>query len=385
MMQTDGVKLPPEQEFQFTDSNVKFKYIDAIRGVAILMVILVHTAQKVSGLDSFTKFFTGYGALGVQLFFVASAYTLCISAETRKNESQPLVKYAIRRFFRIAPLYYLGIIGYFFLALTTAYFSNGRISIPEHYTLLNIISNVLFVHGFYPPANNNIVPGGWSIGTEMAFYVVFPMLFALASKYWVSIRNVILGVLIGFLFSQITLLVLASNGISVSNDFVYCNLINQIPVFILGIAYYFWSTLKNQRFNWKMDVLAFVVLSGVSLYFRKLSIEIPYLLSCIPFISGLSFLFLMELFRKLDILNSNILVRIGKVSYSMYIIHFIFAWLMTSLIAPLFNKILISEVTLLLLYPTVVASTFYLATLSEKHIEKPFIDLGRSIIKNKLN
>jgi peptidoglycan/LPS O-acetylase OafA/YrhL len=69
----------------------------------------------------------------------------------------------------------------------------------------------------------------------------------------------------------------------------------------------------------------------------------------------------------------------------MYIIHFIFAWLMTSLIAPLFNKILISEVTLLLLYPTVVASTFYLATLSEKHIEKPFIDLGRSIIKNKLN
>lgn len=385
MMQTDGVKLPPEQEFQFTDSNVKFKYIDAIRGVAILMVILVHTAQKVSGLDSFTKFFTGYGALGVQLFFVASAYTLCISAETRKNESQPLVKYAIRRFFRIAPLYYLGIIGYFFLALTTAYFSNGRISIPEHYTLLNIISNVLFVHGFYPPANNNIVPGGWSIGTEMAFYVVFPMLFALASKYWVSIRNVILGVLIGFLFSQITLLVLASNGISVSNDFVYCNLINQIPVFILGIAYYFWSTLKNQRFNWKMDVLAFVVLSGVSLYFRKLSIEIPYLLSCIPFISGLSFLFLMELFRKLDILNSNILARIGKVSYSMYIIHFIFAWLMTSLIAPLFNKILISEVTLLLLYPTVVASTFYLATLSEKHIEKPFIDLGRSIIKNKLN
>ncbi len=385
MMQTDGVKLPPEQEFQFTDSNVKFKYIDAIRGVAILMVILVHTAQKVSGLDSFTKFFTGYGALGVQLFFVASAYTLCISAETRKNESQPLVKYAIRRFFRIAPLYYLGIIGYFFLALTTAYFSNGRISIPEHYTLLNIISNVLFVHGFYPPANNNIVPGGWSIGTEMAFYVVFPMLFALASKYWVSIRNVILGVLIGFLFSQITLLILASNGISVSNDFVYCNLINQIPVFILGIAYYFWSTLKNQRFNWKMDVLAFVVLSGVSLYFRKLSIEIPYLLSCIPFISGLSFLFLMELFRKLDILNSNILVRIGKVSYSMYIIHFIFAWLMTSLIAPLFNKILISEVTLLLLYPTVVASTFYLATLSEKHIEKPFIDLGRSIIKNKLN
>ena len=71
----------------------------------------------------------------------------------------------------------------------------------------------------------------------MAFYVVFPMLFALVSKYWVSIRNVILGVLIGFLFSKITLLILASNGISVSKDFGYCNLINQIPVFILGIAY----------------------------------------------------------------------------------------------------------------------------------------------------
>ncbi len=385
MMQTDGVKLKLEQEIQFSEPKVKFKYVDAIRGVAILMVILVHTAQKVSGLNSFTKFFSGYGALGVQLFFVASAYTLCISAETRKNESQLLVKYAIRRFFRIAPLYYLGIIGYFFLALTIVYFSNGSISIPEHYTLLNIISNVLFVHGFYPPANNNIVPGGWSIGTEMAFYVVFPMLFALANRYLVSARTIILGVLIGFLFSQITLLILASNGINVSNDFVYCNLINQIPVFILGIAYYFWSTLKNQRFNWNMDVLAFVVLSGISLYFTKLSVEISYLLSCIPFISGLSFLFLMELFRKLDRLNSNILVRIGKVSYSMYIIHFIFAWLMTSLIAPLLNKILISEFTLLLLYPIVVATTFYLATLSEKYIEKPFIEMGRKIVKNNLN
>lgn len=384
MMHTDNVKLPLEQGLQFTDSNVKLKYIDAIRAVAILMVILVHTSQKVSGLHSFTKLLTSYGAMGVQLFFVASAYTLCISAAARKNESQPVLKYAIRRYFRIAPLYYLGIIGYLFIRMLTVYCSSGTVSLPEQYTFLNVICNVLFVHGFYPPANNTIVPGGWSIGTEMAFYVVFPVLFALANKYWVSLRTILFGVLIGFLFSQLSILLLASKGISVSNDFVYCNLINQIPVFILGIAYYFWSTVKNKRFNRKIDVFAFVVLSGISIYFRKWSAEIPYLLTCIPFISGLSFLFLIELFRKLDRLNANILVRIGKVSYSMYLIHFIFAWLMSSWIAPLLNTILMSEVTLLLLYPTVVAATFFLAVLSEKYIEKPFIEKGRSIVKNNL-
>lgn len=47
---------------------MKLKFIDSIRGVAILMVILVHTAQKISDLHVLTRIIAEYGQMGVQLF-----------------------------------------------------------------------------------------------------------------------------------------------------------------------------------------------------------------------------------------------------------------------------------------------------------------------------
>ncbi len=161
---------------------MKLNYIDSIRGVAILMVILVHAAQSVPGLSPLTSLLADYGQMGVQLFFVASAYTLCLSATKRRGESRGWLKYAIRRYFRIAPLYYLGILIYFGRALIEA--ANGIVgrTLLEDYSLANVAANVLLVHGFYPPANNTVVPGGWSIGTEVAFYAIFPTIFYLASR-----------------------------------------------------------------------------------------------------------------------------------------------------------------------------------------------------------
>ena len=56
----------------------KFEYIDALRGIAVLGVFLVHTTDygpenDYSGIIE--KIFL-FGVRGVQLFFVASAFTL---------------------------------------------------------------------------------------------------------------------------------------------------------------------------------------------------------------------------------------------------------------------------------------------------------------------
>lgn len=58
--------------------NNRFGYIDTLRGLAIFLVLSVHTSQFYQ-LGSELSTFARYGQLGVQLFFVASAYTLCIS------------------------------------------------------------------------------------------------------------------------------------------------------------------------------------------------------------------------------------------------------------------------------------------------------------------
>lgn len=136
---------------------MKFQFVDSIRGIAILMVILVHTVFFIGNLNYITVALANYAQMGVQLFFVASAYTLCLSNKARKEETNSSFNYFIRRYFRIAPIYYLGIILYFSLAFLK-FKLTGNSEDLDNYSLKKIASNILFIHGFYSPANNVIVP-----------------------------------------------------------------------------------------------------------------------------------------------------------------------------------------------------------------------------------
>jgi peptidoglycan/LPS O-acetylase OafA/YrhL len=99
----------------------------------------------------------------------------------------------------------------------------------------------------------------------------------------------------------------------------------------------------------------------------------------IPFISGVSFVFLIELFKKLKQLNHTLLVRIGELSYSMYIIHFIFAHNISKFLSPKLDGIINGNLLLALLYIMTTICTFLLAAISEKFIEKPFINFGKKL------
>ena len=92
----------------------KLDYVDALRGMAILAVVLVHCDQH--GTNVFPTIFHSIfsnGAMGVQLFYVRSAFTLFRSCDRRGGrELYPNRNFFIRRFFRIAPMYWLGIAYY---------------------------------------------------------------------------------------------------------------------------------------------------------------------------------------------------------------------------------------------------------------------------------
>ena len=153
----------------------KFQQIDILRGLAILMVIIVHVSQIISG-DLVFKFIFAYGQMGVQMFFLASAFTLSYSMDYRHEEKNAIKFFFLRRFFRIAPGYYVGIIIYFLISLLLNHLSISD-SLGINHDPKNIIINILFLNGLLPEENNNVVPGGWSIGTEMIFYLIFPLIF----------------------------------------------------------------------------------------------------------------------------------------------------------------------------------------------------------------
>jgi peptidoglycan/LPS O-acetylase OafA/YrhL len=78
--------------------------LDALRGVAILGVILVHANDGWRTLSWPMKALSSQGGWGVELFFILSAVTLLMSWHGRHDRA-PNDAFLVRRFFRIAPMF----------------------------------------------------------------------------------------------------------------------------------------------------------------------------------------------------------------------------------------------------------------------------------------
>ncbi len=354
-----------------------YGFIDAMRGYAILLVIAVHVWHVPGALTPWFQRVVEYGQMGVQLFFVVSALTLCLSYARRGDERQPVAKFAIRRFFRIAPLYYLGILIY------------GGLSLLLHaptlsaYTPVNVAANVLFLHGLFPPAINTVVPGGWSIGVEMLFYALFPLLFVLAHRWYErwGVRALwgLTGAAIAGNFVAQTALHLVWKPME-NVSFAYFSIINQLPVFLLGMTLYFsgrQGVVQPHRRGMAVNAAAFALLTALGFVLWSVG---GLAFALIPTVAGLSFVFLVRLVRDVPALRPRTIRRIGQVSYSMYIFHFIFASYLVSAIAQRTLTSANPYVAFVLSYLVVVACTFGVALLSERHIERHGIALGKRLI-----
>lgn len=353
----------------------KFPYIDSLRGLAILMVICVHHSQQFEHIGWIASL-AGFGQMGVQLFFVVSAYTLCMSADGRAIEKNNIRNFYIRRFFRIAPLYYIGI----FIYLLISIISDNYKDFIQKYSLINVMSNVFLLHGMVPTANNSVVPGGWSIGTEMLFYTIFPLMvpiFKWMGKYPLRFLVVFsISILVNGIF-QVLVFKIFSTKIQ-NNTFLYFFITNQMPVFVIGS--YAYNTYKSKKYininKYLMGFLVGCAATAVLLYFGT-----PKTSLLLPPVAGLAFFALVRLAEALPY-RTGLLEKIGQVSYSMYVFHFLFAVYATNIILRICGH---DRGTELLMYlPTLLLAiilTFAIAQISKRLVEDRFIEVGREIIR----
>lgn len=304
-------------------SAAMLPWIDALRGLAILMVLANHVALVMPGLSAPVLALARFGQMGVQLFFVASAFTLCLSwQQRRQDEPQPVQRFLLRRFFRIAPLYFLGI-----AVFAGLHFSQPGAVAAAPYTTGNVMANVLFVHGFVPAAQNSVVPGGWSIGVEMAFYALFPWLMwmqaALPARF---------PVLPATLLCAAAALALnlgmqaATAGVVANNSAAYFHPLNQLPVFLIGMALFEWQRHAAPRL-WLVGTFGVIALLATALLWRS-SLALAFAL--VPTTAGLAFAALACIASRLPLrwgagLPAR-LCAVGRLSFAIYVIHVLFAW-----------------------------------------------------------
>src|SRR3978361_2265537 len=144
-----------------------------MRDYAILLVIICHTTYLFPELPYPVHRVAILGWHGVQLFFLASTVTLMMAwrYEKTRDGSVDVVAFFLRRFFRIAPAYYLASALYFFLDPPIG-----------GYDPIQAAATYLFINAWHPtlmgvtPHAWSVVPGSWSIGVEFTFYAAFPVL-----------------------------------------------------------------------------------------------------------------------------------------------------------------------------------------------------------------
>jgi peptidoglycan/LPS O-acetylase OafA/YrhL len=151
------IVIQPERE-----ASERQPTLDFLRGIAVIGVVTFHTLAIFNPEIPVLTAVLALGVHGVQLFFFVSALTMCYMWDRRSGESQPVLKFYIRRLFRIGPPFWLAMIGY--LALFGAGPSYWT---PDGIGFRHIAVVATFLHVFWPDTANAIVPGGWSIGVEM--------------------------------------------------------------------------------------------------------------------------------------------------------------------------------------------------------------------------
>jgi peptidoglycan/LPS O-acetylase OafA/YrhL len=171
--------------------------LDGLRGIAILMVILIHSwvTTPASGLDHGVTFFVGLGWSGVDLFFVLSGFLITGILLDAKGGRYYFRSFYLRRVLRIFPLYY-AFVAFHFLATAALPHRLARpfaLAVPGQE-----LSYVLFLSNFstapQTPASLRVL---WSLAVEEQFYLAWPFLVWLLSRRWV-LRVSIALVLLSF-------------------------------------------------------------------------------------------------------------------------------------------------------------------------------------------
>lgn len=149
--------------------------LDLLRGACAVLVVAYHMLVWTGHREMYT-----WGLHGVYIFFVLSGASLTLAYKHRFDTGFPFSSFLRLRAARLGPLFAIATL----IMLSHKWVSEGH---PLEALAAGVLSTSL-LFGFGNPGSSSLVAGGWSIGVEVVFYLIFPALLAFAySRRWLAI------------------------------------------------------------------------------------------------------------------------------------------------------------------------------------------------------
>lgn len=364
--------------------------LDGLRGVAALWVVIGHS-MKLSGWG-----FKPFDApdLAVDLFILLSGFLMAFHY-IRRRDREPWdakstwVYFWLRRFFRIAPLYYLALVAVLaagpHLGAAREYIGQaiaGSGTSPARYydqSLTNLFMHLSFLFGFSPTYGYRTAIPDWSIGLEMQFYLAFPFLMLA----WERIGAIRTSVAVALCCLALTVLLPGFIGAFPMPTF----LPTKLPLFLAGMLAA--ASLFAEARRWRVLLIAAAVVGMMPSWRTDGLFDV---LARLCFIAALVMLpqghrfgrvaFLQPLVALANgILRLKLLRFAGDVSYGVYLIHLMIMIPVVAAVIALLGPQASGMSICLISLAVTVAIAYPLAWLCHRAIEQPGVRAGRMAVE----
>lgn len=265
------------------------------------------------------------GRYAVWGFFCISGYVIYLSLEKKITSPDWLTKYFKNRLLRIYPNYILfSIIGFLFIILD----KNPQ----TNYSFTKIISDVFFLKETHEYKLNVVF---WTIGIEMQFYVIVPVIFLFLNKFTFFIKLLLISLLLilsNFYIDYTALKTSSYDFRTLSGNLsfffigMFCAILkqkfinnelilNNLKVTIFFLLLFFIANIYIMSVSYKRDFFHFNFWTTRGFIFAQMGfIAMIFLSICLEKIEYTSF-------------TTNALYLLGNSAYALYASHIFFIML----------------------------------------------------------
>lgn len=283
-------------------NSKRYEELDALRGLAAMLVVFFHITMGQSYYSSYFK----YGTTGVDLFFVISGFVIFMSIQNITRG----VHFVINRVSRLYPTYWTAVTFTFVIYVAFSIY-HGDENYGKYF--IEYLGNITMFQ-YYLKIRDLDGPY-WTMIIEMLFYISILLLFQTKLLKYLNVVFIVLC---------ISIVALTQSSFKESyyeNIIHWFPLIQFLPLFFAGITFYKIHIKKeNLCFHYSIVILCFICQIALFPYAGRSS---NYINITEYSMMLLIYFVLITLFvnNSLSFIVNTTTLFLGKISYALYLIH----------------------------------------------------------------
>lgn len=348
--------------------------LDTLRAVAALLVLLIHLPPVAAGRPIVVPWWAAGASsllrdLGVPIFFALSGYLLTLLMPAYSRHRFPVASFYIKRIARIAPLFYVAIV----LWMLRLIWIGLPIWPPR-----DIAMSASLLFNLFPRYADSIVFAGWTIGVEILFYLLFPILIFYLRNGLTCAIAVLAALAFAQLFNSVLPAVLAEPELA--NRYRLLNLFWHLPNFLIGV--FVARVLAKCKELPEARLWGLLAVAGAALILVGATADrADFLIGERHWQVVAASLILAGLVLCPPTFGATVMSFLGRISYSIYLLHGLIIRMISEAYVAIYASIQSTSLAYIACVALTLACVVPASWLTYRLVELPGIALGNKVIR----